>query len=346
MILLELSLEHRVIIGISAMVLLFTSFLVAFISNQRRKLQHHKELHQLHEEQRQQLRKQNIQLEEKVRERTKEISQQKEELQRSLTELKAMQLQLVQREKMASLGELTAGIAHEIQNPLNFVNNFSEVSKELADEMEKELEQGNQQEALYLSKGLKENLAKIVQHGKRADAIVKGMLQHSTTTSGEKEPVDINVMAEEYLQLTYQTFRAKHKGFSVSLQTQLQDGLENIEAYPLDLVRVLVNLYNNAFYAMYQKQTRDGRYQPMIVVRTEKALGCVLIRITDNGVGIPQKILPKIYQPFFTTKPAGEGTGLGLSLSYDIITKGHGGNLSVSSKEGEETEFLVELPAS
>ena len=242
--LLVLSLEYRVLIGISAMVLLFVSFLVAFVSNQRRKLQYHKELHQLHDEQQQQLREQNIQLEEKQKKMTHEISQQKEELQNSLVKLKATQLQLVQKEKMASLGELTAGIAHEIQNPLNFVNNFSEVSKELADEMEKELMQGNHEEALYLSKGLRDNLDKIAQHGRRAEAIVKGMLQHATVSSTDKEDVDINNLAEEYLHLTYQTFRMKHKGFEVLLQTQFDRSVDVLNVYPLDLVRVLINLYN------------------------------------------------------------------------------------------------------
>jgi signal transduction histidine kinase len=345
MYLLDLSLQSRVFIGISAMVLLFVSFLVVFVTSQRRKLAYHKSLHALHEEQQEALRQQNALLDQKVKERTLQLSTQKEELQKSLTELRATQLQLVQKEKMASLGELAAGIAHEIQNPLNFVNNFSEVSKELAEEMEKELQQGNQQEALYLSRGVKENLEKIAQHGKRAEAIVKGMVQHSVASSGAKESVDINALADEYLRLTYQTFRIKHKDFNVLLQTHLEGGLEKIDVYPLDFVRVLINLYNNAFYAMHQKQKHaQGAYEPVITVRTENADSSVLVHVIDNGIGIPQKHLSKIYQPFFTTKPAGEGTGLGLSLSYDIVTKGHGGRLSVQSTEGEGSEFVVQLP--
>ena len=346
MYLLDLSLQYRVFIGISAMILLFVSFLVAFVSSQRRKLAYHKSLHALHAEQQETLRQQNAQLEQKVQERTLEISKQKEELQRSLTELKATQLQLIQKEKMASLGELTAGIAHEIQNPLNFVNNFSEVSRELAEEMEKELAQGNPEEALYLAASLKGNLEKITQHGKRADAIVKGMLQHSITASGEKEAVNINNLADEYLRLTCQTFRSRHKGFNVLLQTRFAAGLENIFVYPLDLARVLVNLYNNAFYAMYQKQIiTTGDYEPVILVSTSYESGSVLILVKDNGVGMTSKVMSKIFQPFFTTKPTGEGTGLGLSLSYDIVTRGHGGTLSVQSAEGEGAEFVVTLPA-
>jgi two-component system, NtrC family, sensor kinase len=343
--LLDLSIEARVIIGISAMVLLFASFLVAFISSQRRKLQYHKSLHALHQEKQRMLTQQNAQLEQSVQERTFELSAQKEALQKSLTELKATQLQLVQREKMASLGELTAGIAHEIQNPLNFINNFSEVSRELAEEMEKELADGNQQEALFLSKGVKDNLEKIAHHGKRAEAIVEGMLQHSRGSAGVKEAVNINELANEYLQLTYHAVRAKNKGFNVVLQTGFDSSIEAINVYPQDIGRVLVNLYNNAFYAMQEKKKKlkDG-YEPVLAVCTKNAGNAVEIQVKDNGTGISPKVLHKIYQPFFTTKPTGEGTGLGLSLSYDIITKGHGGELSVKTQEGEGSEFIVHLP--
>lgn len=345
MYLLDQTIAYRVVIGISAMVLLFASFLVAFISNQRRKLQYHKSLHALHEGQKLFLTKQNEHLEKSVKERTQELSIQKEELQKSLAELKSTQLQLVQREKMASLGELTAGIAHEIQNPLNFVNNFSEVTKELAEEMEKELEAGNLQEAVELAKGLKENVVKILLHGKRAEGIVKGMLQHATSSSGTKEAVDLNSIAEEYLQLTYQSFRTRHKGFDVQLLTDFDQTLEKINVYPMDMVRVLVNLFSNAFYAMFEKKKRlKEDYTPQLRVSTKGGEKQVLICVADNGTGIPLRILHKIYQPFFTTKPTGEGTGLGLSLSYDIITKAHGGEIKVESAEGEGSTFLVQLP--
>jgi signal transduction histidine kinase len=246
---------------------------------------------------------------------------------------------------MASLGELTAGIAHEIQNPLNFVNNFSEVTKELAEEMERELEAGNLREAAELAKELKENVVKILLHGKRAEGIVKGMLQHATSSSGTKEAVDLNSIAEEYLQLTYQSFRTRHKGFDVQLLTDFDQTLEKINVYPMDMVRVLVNLFSNAFYAMFEKKKRlKEDYTPQLRVSTKGGEKQVLICVADNGTGIPLRILHKIYQPFFTTKPTGEGTGLGLSLSYDIITKAHGGEIKVESAEGEGSTFLVQLP--
>jgi C4-dicarboxylate-specific signal transduction histidine kinase len=345
MYLLDLSIEHRVIIGISAMVLLFASFLIVFISSQRRKLQYHKELHTLHEEQGQMLTEQNKQLEEKVAARTLELERQKEELQKSLTELKATQLQLVQKEKMASLGEVAAGIAHEIQNPLNFVNNFSEVSKELAEDLEKEIAQKNWEEVLQLSSELRKNLSIITRHGSRADAIVRGMLQHARTTSDVKEQININSLAHEYLQLTYQSVKAKHKSFHVELNTRFDESLDKISVYPQDLGRVLINLYNNAFYSMQEKKKRlNDSYTPVMTVCTKKTGGKVTIFIRDNGMGIPEPILGKIYQPFFTTKPSGEGTGLGLSLSYDIVTRSHGGEMMVETKEGEGAEFMVQLP--
>lgn len=344
--LLELNIQYRVLIGVAAMVLLFASFLVVFISSQRRKLQYHKSLHALHDKQQQLLTEQNIQLEKSVQERTLQISQQKEELERSLTNLKSTQRQLIQTEKMASLGELTAGIAHEIQNPLNFVKNFSEVSKEMAEEMEKELEAGNREEALSISKVLKENLQKIEQHGKRAEAIVHGMLQHSRVSSGDKEPADLNNLADEYLRLTYQTVRMKNKGFLVKVNNNFDKNLGQTNVYPQDLTRVFINLYNNAFYSMQEKKRLSTQpYEPELIVSTKKQNGKIEISIKDNGMGIPEKTIRKIFQPFFTTKPTGQGTGLGLSLSYDTIVRGHGGDISVNTSEGEGAEFVIHLPA-
>lgn len=345
MYLLYLSIEHRVIIGISAMVLLFASFLIAFISSQRRKLQYHKELYALHEKQQQLLTEQNEQLEKKVADRTQELQQQKEALQTSLAELKATQLQLVQREKMASLGEITAGIAHEIQNPLNFVKNFAELSKELAEELETEASQKNWEEVMELLKGLQQYLAKVTHHGERAESIVRGMLLHSRTTSETKEPTNINNLAKEYLQLSYLSVRAKNKSFAATLNTAFDEGLEKINVYPQDIGRVLLNLYNNAFYSLQEKKKQLGEdYTPEITVFTRRMKEGVIIKVKDNGVGIPEPILGKIYQPFFTTKPSGEGTGLGLSLSYDIITRSHGGEMLVETKEGEGAQFVVQLP--
>lgn len=340
-----MSIEYRVIIGISAMVLLFASFLIAFISSQRRKLQYHKNLYALHQEQQQLLTQQNEQLEKNVAARTQELLQQKEELQKSLADLKAAQLQLIQKEKMASLGEMTASIAHEIQNPLNFVNNFAELSEELAEELEKEVAQKNWEEILQLSEGLRENLSRVIHHSKRAESIVRGMLQHSRTTSETKEPTNLNDLALEYLQLTYLSIRAKNKDFNVVLKTQVDEKLDQIHVYPQDIGRVLINLYNNAFYSMQEKKKRLGdSYAPVMTVCTKRMGEKVILQVKDNGMGIPQQILGKIYQPFFTTKPAGEGTGLGLSLSYDIITRSHGGEMMVETKEGEGAEFVVQLP--
>jgi signal transduction histidine kinase len=332
-------------IGITGMVILFASFLVAFISSQRRKLQYHKSMHAMHEEQQLFLREQNVQLEQNVQERTQEISSQKEELQRSLAELKSTQLQLVQREKMASLGELTAGIAHEIQNPLNFVNNFSDISRELAEELQKDLEAGSYNTATQLAKELQANLEKINFHGRRAEGIVKGMLQHSRGASGSKEPADLNSLADEYLRLSFHAVRVKNKNFTVLLLTEFDNNVGRVPIYAQDIVRVLVNLYNNAFYSMLEKQKQKGAdYAAALTVTTRRRKNFVELQIKDNGTGIPARILDKIYQPFFTTKPAGEGTGLGLSLSYDIITKGHGGELKVESTEGEGASFTLQLP--
>jgi two-component system NtrC family sensor kinase len=271
------------------------------------------------------------------------LQQQKEKVESTLTELKSTQAQLIQSEKMASLGELTAGIAHEIQNPLNFVNNFSEVNKELLDEMENELKADNKEEAISIAKDIRENEEKINHHGKRADTIVKGMLQHSRSSSGTKEPTDINALADEYLRLTYHGLRAKDKTFNATLQTDFDDSIGKINVIPQDIGRVLLNLYNNAFYAATDKKKQQGEvYEPTVSVSTKKINNKVEIKIKDNGNGIPQKVLDKIFQPFFTTKPTGQGTGLGLSLSYDII-KAHGGEIKAETKEGAGAEFIIQL---
>jgi signal transduction histidine kinase len=272
------------------------------------------------------------------------LEHQKQEVQHALTELKITQAQLIQSEKMASLGELTAGIAHEIQNPLNFVNNFSDVNTELVDELKSELAVGNMQSAAELAESIKENEQKINLHGKRADAIVKGMLQHSRSGTGHKALTDINALADEYLRLAYHGFRAKDKSFNAKIETSFDNTLDKINIVQQDIGRAILNLINNAFYAVNekQKQNLDG-YEPTVTVSTAKENGKVVIKVADNGIGVPPKIADKIFQPFFTTKPAGQGTGLGLSLAYDIITKGHGGELKVETKENEGSEFTIKL---
>jgi signal transduction histidine kinase len=273
------------------------------------------------------------------------LKEEKKRAEDALTDLQVTQKQLVQAEKMASLGELTAGIAHEIQNPLNFVNNFSDVSNELLDEMKVELEKGNAEEAKLIAVNVKENLEKILHHGKRADAIVKGMLQHSRTNTGQKEPTDINVLAEEYLRLAYHGLRAKDKFFNAKFETDLDRSITKINIVPQEIGRVILNLINNSFYAVNEKKrTVSNGYEPSVTVSTKKLNDKVEIRVVDNGNGIPQKVLDKIFQPFFTTKPTGQGTGLGLSLSYDIVTKGHDGEIKVETKEGEGSAFTISLP--
>jgi signal transduction histidine kinase len=246
---------------------------------------------------------------------------------------------------MASLGELTAGIAHEIQNPLNFVNNFSDVSNELLEEMKNELEKGNKEDALAIVEDVKQNLDKILHHGKRADAIVKSMLQHSRTGSGKKELVDINALADEYVRLAYHGLRAKDKSFNAKFETHFDDNIGKINVIPQEMGRVILNLINNAFYTVTEKKKKnDNGYEPTVTVSTKKIGDNVEVKVKDNGNGIPHKVLDKIFQPFFTTKPPGQGTGLGLSLSYDIITKAHGGEFKVETKEGEGTTFIIQLP--
>jgi signal transduction histidine kinase len=245
---------------------------------------------------------------------------------------------------MASLGELTAGIAHEIQNPLNFVNNFSEVNKELLSEMKEEIEKGNFEEAKSLAGNVISNQEKINEHGKRADAIVKGMLQHSRTSSGTKEPTDINALADEHLKLAYHALRAKDKTFNVKFETDLDNSVGMVSVVPQDIGRVILNLVTNAFHTVSEKKKQSGSdYAPTVTLRTKRKDGHVLISVIDNGNGISSKVLDKIFQPFFTTKPTGQGTGLGLSLSYDII-KAHGGELKVETDEGKGSEFVVSVP--
>ncbi len=275
-----------------------------------------------------------------------ETDLQKEKADNTLKELKSTQSQLIQSEKMASLGELTAGIAHEIQNPLNFVNNFSEVSNELISEMLEEVDKGNTEEVKVIAGDVQQNLEKILHHGKRADAIVKGMLQHSRSSNGVKEPADINVLADEYLKLAYHGLRAKDKTFNATLVTHYDETIGRISIVPQDIGRVILNLITNAFYAITEKskQANEG-YLPSVEISTRRSGSKVELIVKDNGNGIPGPALDKIFQPFFTTKPTGQGTGLGLSLSYDII-KAHGGTISVETREREGTTFTIELPIS
>jgi signal transduction histidine kinase len=275
-----------------------------------------------------------------------------QKLNQTISSLKQTQSQLIQAEKMASLGELTAGIAHEIQNPLNFVNNFSEVSVELAGELKENVLSlnfnGKQREDIsQIIDDLIQNQQKINFHGKRADAIVKGMLMHSRTSTGQKELTDINALADEYLRLSYHGLRAKDKSFMANFKTDFDPAVQKINIIPQDIGRVILNLFTNAFYSVTEKRRQlNGDYEPLVMVTTKMADGKVELKVKDNGIGISQKVLDKIYQPFFTTKPGGQGTGLGLSLSYDIVTKGHGGQISVDTKEGEFAEFTIRLPAS
>jgi signal transduction histidine kinase len=275
----------------------------------------------------------------------KKLEDAKNKIEATLSELKATQSQLIQAEKMASLGELTAGIAHEIQNPLNFVNNFSEVNKELLAEMNEELDKCNYEDAKQIAKDISFNEEKINQHGRRADAIVKGMLQHSRSSSGLKEPTDINELADEYLRLAYHGHRAKDKSFNAVTKTEFDNNIVEMNVVRQEIGRVMLNLINNAFYAVDEKKKQQPTgYEPTVTVSTAKLKDKIEVKVGDNGNGIPQKVLDKIFQPFFTTKPTGQGTGLGLSLSYDII-KAHGGELKVISKEGEGSEFIVSLPS-
>jgi ligand-binding sensor domain-containing protein len=287
-------------------------------------------------------------LEHKVSVATKQIREEKAKAEDALTELKSTQAQLIQSEKMASLGELTAGIAHEIQNPLNFVNNFSDVNKELIEELKEERnkEQGtrNEDRQKEIIRDLEVNEEKINYHGKRADSIVKGMLQHSRVSSGQKELTDINKLADEYLRLAYHGLQAKDKNFIAEIKTDFDPLIGKINIVPQNIGRVILNLISNAFYAVHEKAKQNiPGYAPTVIVKTKKIADKVLISVADNGKGIPKNITDKIFQPFFTTKPAGQGTGLGLSLAYDII-KAHGGDIKVETKEGEGSVFVIQLP--
>ena len=280
-----------------------------------------------------------------ARKRTNELlSQQRDELQNTLLRLQSTQSQLIQSEKMASLGELTAGIAHEIQNPLNFVNNFSEVNTELIRDLKSEIEKGNFDEVKSIARDIESNEEKIVHHGKRADAIVKGMLQHSRGSNNIKEPTDINALADEYLRLAYHGLRAKDKSFNAKFETNFDPNLPQVNVVPQDIGRVILNLITNAFYAVNEKaQSQNGNYEPAVSISTREVGDKIEIKVSDNGNGIPDSVKDKIFQPFFTTKPTGQGTGLGLSMSYDIVTKGHGGQLLVESSHGAGTTFKIIL---
>ena len=265
-------------------------------------------------------------------------------IENTLTELKSTQAQLIQSEKMASLGELTAGIAHEIQNPLNFVNNFSQVSNELLEEMKEEIAEGNTEDVEEIIRMLSQNIEKIHHHGGRASSIVKGMLQHSRASKGEKEPTDINALCDEYLRLAYHGVRAKNKSFNVEMKTSFDESIGKINVVPQDIGRVILNLITNAFYAVSEQSKRvDKNFKPRVTVCTRKEDGAMTIEVKDNGTGIPKDKIDKIFQPFFTTKPTGQGTGLGLSLSYDIV-KAHGGMIEVISKINEGSKFIIKLP--
>lgn len=347
---------HKSYDDMFGMVILFAwifCFVIWFYARKQQKV--------LAQERRDRLRDEEIAREQKqsleylVAERTQELTQQKEELQKAIEELKSTQNQLIQSEKMASLGELTAGIAHEIQNPLNFVNNFSEVSVELCQELEEEIdktgiEENDKEYIKGIISDLSQNQQKITHHGKRADSIVKGMLQHSRASSGEKEPVEVNALADEYMRLAYHGLRAKDKEFNAALVTDFDPTIGAVNVLPQDLGRVFLNLFTNAFYAVAEKKRKLteggqlGDYKPEVKISTKKFDNKLYIRVSDNGTGMPEHVKAKIFQPFFTTKPTGQGTGLGLSMSYDIITNGHGGVLEVDTVEGQKTEFRITLP--
>lgn len=289
-----------------------------------------------------QLRSREKELNDLVEKRTGELANKNSELMLVLDNLKLSQQQLIQQEKLASLGQLTAGIAHEIKNPLNFVNNFSSLSLELLEEFKEITDETEQNEIL---KDLKNNLEKINNHGKRADSIVKNMLNHSRTRNDDKMPADINKLAEEFLHLAYHGMFANNPDFSCFLKTSFASDLPKVNIFSQDISRVLLNLFNNAMYAVNKrKQLGQPGYEPSVSVTTYASNGSVFVEVKDNGTGIPEDVKNKIFEPFFTTKPTGEGTGLGLSLSYDIITQSHNGKLSVESVQGEYTTFIIQIP--
>jgi two-component system, NtrC family, sensor kinase len=327
-------------------------WLVTFVliaRNQKKHLERERLEREKEVQEKQRIEAENSQLERMVAERTATLTQQTQELRLALDELKITQDQLIQSEKMASLGELTAGIAHEIQNPLNFVTNFSDVSAELVQELLEEQQRPDRDPDLEaeLLQDLRQNLEKIHHHGQRAASIVRGMLEHSRQSTGERQPTDLNQLADEYLRLAYHGLRAKNKAFNATITTFFDPAVGSIEAVSQDLGRVLLNLFTNAFYAVQKRQEAAGAgFVPTVSVVTRRnGQGDIEIRVQDNGTGIPEDVRQKIFQPFFTTKPTGEGTGLGLSLSYDIVTKGHGGTIEVESTAGQGTEFIITLPA-
>lgn len=345
--------EYDDFISIAKLFTFILCFVIWFYAQKQRKVLLKEREDRMREEQASKAQKES--LEYLVAERTLELTLQKEELQKAIDELKATQNQLIQSEKMASLGELTAGIAHEIQNPLNFVNNFSEVSVELCQELEEEVDKTEISDAdkdyiKGIIADLSQNQQKITHHGKRADSIVKGMLQHSRASSGEKEPVEINALADEYMRLAYHGLRAKDKEFNAALITDFDPTIGKVLVMPQDLGRVFLNLFTNAFYAVAEKKrklTEAGTlndYKPEVKISTKKFDNKLYVRVSDNGTGMPESVKAKIFQPFFTTKPTGQGTGLGLSMSYDIITNAHGGTLDVHTVPGESTEFKITIP--
>jgi two-component system NtrC family sensor kinase len=318
------------------LLLLVGGIIGILVREQRRRLQQEREKHLL-------LEQQNERLEQQVQQRTADLQQ-------SLNHLQATQRQLIQSEKLASLGELTAGVAHEIQNPLNFVLNFSEVSVELVQELKEEvlhqLPATTMAPAAELLQNLEDNLQRITQHGQRAGGIVQGMLLHARTSASERQPTNLNALTDQFLRLAYQGMRAKDKTFNVTIETQFAPDMELVSVAPQDIGRVLLNLFNNALYALRKRQqAQEPSYQPLLQVTTQCRSGQVELRVRDNGPGIAADVLDKIFQPFFTTKPTGEGSGLGLSISYDIVTQGHGGQLLCQTQEGAYTEFIMRLPA-
>ncbi|WP_428665635.1 ATP-binding protein [Runella sp.] len=346
--------EHDNFFGSLKGIAMTASFILALVARNQQKtfdkaLKEERTKREQEEEANRILELKKLDLETQVAERTAEILQQKEELQNALDNLKATQEQLIQSEKLASLGELTAGIAHEIQNPLNFVNNFSEVSVELLDELkgERARAQADRDEGLEdeILNDIVQNLQKINHHGKRAASIVTGMLQHSRAGSGKKELTDLNALADEYLRLSYHGLRAKDKSFNAKIVTDFDPDMPKTEVVSQDMGRVFLNLINNAFYAVQKKsQSEIANYDPTVWVSSKKTADELIVSVKDNGTGIPEEVQSKIFQPFFTTKPTGQGTGLGLSLAYDIVTKGHGGTMEMESVEGEGTTFVVSLP--
>jgi signal transduction histidine kinase len=340
--------ENGPVDNIEGLVFLWLGVFLLVARSQAKAITAETEARQIAEQEQRAIETQSQTLEYEVSQRTAALTRQTDELRATLVELQATQGQLIQSEKMASLGELTAGIAHEIQNPLNFVNNFADVSVELVAELAEERASPTRDRTLEaeLLADLKQNLERIAQHGGRAAGIVRGMLEHSRASTGERQPTDVNALADEYLRLAYHGLRAKDKSFNATLQPALAPGLPLVEAVPGDLGRVLLNLFTNAFYAVQKRQqTGEPGYAPTVRVRTALVGDRVEIRVRDNGTGMSPEVQARIFQPFFTTKPTGEGTGLGLSLSHDIVVQGHGGTLSVESQPGQGTAFTILLPA-